>query len=161
MFKREVGCDAFCGDLANLFRRCRSDGCRGAIVEELEKAIEPGDERSVCTMEAGKVAGGQVGAGGNTLSSWGAAGGGRMWCDSTEFLKYRCPPLWPLACFDFCLALPSTHQHNKPHRTHGSSSLAPALATRDTVSRSSANIFASIVTSFSSEMPTTCSSTQT
>ena len=42
MFEREVGCDTLGGDLADLLRRCRSDGCRGPIVEELEKAVEPG-----------------------------------------------------------------------------------------------------------------------
>jgi len=48
MFEREVGGDAFCGDLADLPRRCRSDGCRGPIVEELEKAVKPGDDVSDC-----------------------------------------------------------------------------------------------------------------
>lgn len=42
MLEREVGCDALCGDLADLLRCCRSDGCGGPIIEELEKAIEPG-----------------------------------------------------------------------------------------------------------------------
>ena len=43
MFEREVWGDAFCGDLADLLRRCRPDGWRGPIVEELEKAVKPGD----------------------------------------------------------------------------------------------------------------------
>jgi len=42
MFEREVWGDAFCGDLADLLRRCRPDGWRGPIVEKLEKAVEPG-----------------------------------------------------------------------------------------------------------------------
>jgi hypothetical protein len=61
---------------------------------------------------------------------------GRMGVIPREFLKYvrrLLISVWP--------------QHNKPW-THGTSSLAPALAPRDTVSRTLANISAAIVKSF-------------
>lgn len=56
MFEREVWGDAFCGDLTDLLRCCRSDGWRGPIVEELEKAVKPGSGQRMLR----RLGGGQV-----------------------------------------------------------------------------------------------------